>query len=497
MKLFDDMEVDFRSIVQRLTESMVESKLISDTNTGSIAKLMAESFAREMAVFYSIMEKAHDAGYLESAAGPALEKVVAVLGMQRAQGELLKGRVVFSRGTPAGQDIGIPVGTKVTGSANGGVLPMLETVEPAFILSGQQSVSVRVQEIPGDEESEIDSLSVNVLNILPRPLMGVETVGNPEPITRSGKPEEDDHLRARAEAILRETQSCSVEAIEATVRGLGIETVKVVESPNGLLGCMEILLDDPELQKNPKREVQIRQALRQVKAAGIHMTIKMLRALYCQPIITVTLADNDLEEENFEKLMEKIKEDVTGYINETTPGLPVSKEKLKGIVISNTVIEEVVEVEMKAVLIKYTADGNEKLEWKKNAWEIDSLENAMVDTKRWPVMVVRKWPLKARMNLAVTLPPGLSEDEVRKEVRDVTDTYISSVITSMKIDFKELRNRLTEKFENLTLEPTWIIRQSDGRVEDLNEEHSVSLENGEQLTVDTIDVTFAEVKGNG
>ncbi len=485
------MEVDFRSIVERLTDSMVKSNLISDINTGSVAKLMAESFAREMAVFYSVLENAHVAGYLETAGSTALENVVAVLGMKRAKGQLLKGTVTFSRKTPAPQDILIPVGTKITGPAvNGNALPKLETVETSSIPTGKLSSDVTIQEIYDEQITPCDSLSSGSLSILPRPIAGIEEVNNPEPVTRNGKPEDDEHLRSRAAAVLRESQTCTIESIEAAIRGVGIETVKVMESPDGLNGSIEIHLEDPQLQKNPERERLIRDTIHKVKAAGIYIDLKFLRFLYCQPIITVTLIDNDMPEENFEQLTIKIKDEVSAFITGTAPGTPVSKAKFDGIVISNPAIEEVVNIDLKAVSIQYNSDGSEKLNWKKNGWEIDTLENAIVDPERWPVMVIRKWPLKALLNITVNVVLGSSKDEITKIVRGLTKEYINSITSSRELDFKELEDLLKEHI--LKLEPTWIVHRSDGRVEDFNKDHSVKLENGEQVFVENIDVIEVE-----
>ncbi|MDH3973536.1 MAG: baseplate J/gp47 family protein [Deltaproteobacteria bacterium] len=495
MKLFDDIDVNFRSIVERITDSMIQSGLISDTETGSVAKLMAESFAREMAVFYAILEKSHEAGYLETAQGKALDNVVAILGMERAKGDLLRGQVVFSRRTPALQDIGIPAGTRVTGPAiDGKALPLLETVEPARIGKGQRSVNITVQEIPNEREHDFDSLSPGNLSILPRPLMGVENVSNRDPITCSGKPENDDHLRVRASAILRQGQRGTVEAIEAALKGLGIETVKVVESPGGLSGYIEIHLDDPQMRQNPDREVAVRQAIRDVKAAGISVELKFLQTIYCQPVITITPADDDMAEDAFEQLSEKLKEDITRFINGTAPGAVLSKTKLNAIVVSHQDVSEVVHMEMKALVIEFNAAGDEKLVWKKDGWQIDELENTTIDNDRWPVMVVRKWPLRAVINLTMTAPQdkekGQTKALLQKSVRQITDDYINTIIPTRKVVFNDLQSLLARHIKGLVLEPTWIIHQCDGSVEELNEEHAVSLENGEKLIVDRIDVTI-------
>src|SRR4029078_12743682 len=113
--IIPEVETSFSKIVERLLESM-GTRL--DSNTGSIARTLAEAYAREMATFYAMLELSHESGYLDTAKGGALDNVVALLGITRARAGRLTGSVEFSRTSPAPDDIGIPSGTRVTGSGD-------------------------------------------------------------------------------------------------------------------------------------------------------------------------------------------------------------------------------------------------------------------------------------------------------------------------------------------------------------------------------------------
>src|SRR5574343_2038909 len=88
---------------------------LTDANEGSVVRTLVEAFARELAVCYEQLDSVYRNAYLDSASGPALDNVVALLGLERQRGGHLEGTAVFSRGQPAPEDIHIPLGTLVAG----------------------------------------------------------------------------------------------------------------------------------------------------------------------------------------------------------------------------------------------------------------------------------------------------------------------------------------------------------------------------------------------
>jgi hypothetical protein len=510
MKLFDDdMSIDFQGVSRRLTQSLVDSGLISDTTTGGVAQILTETFAREMATFYAILEKAHAAGYLQTAKGPALDNVVAILGIRRNKAGILQGRVTFSRGSPAPRDIVIPAGAKVTGPPlEDGAVPLMETVERARILGGQHSVSVAVQEFPDVEPSEIASLPPESLTLMPRPLLGVERVTNPEPLMRSGQEENDEHLRARAGAVLREGQKGTVEAIEAAVRNLGIQTVKVVENPEGRIGCIEVRVGDPELEKDLSRKREVVEAVKAAKAAGIRLDLQWMRSVYFQPVLTAEPEDEDMDENAFQELARGLKQACTDSINGLGPGVPVGRPKLDAALLGSGAVRKVA-VAMKTYTLDFPESAEEDpistedtgaRELPSGDWYIGPLENATIDSARWQVEVARKQIKRARMNLAVTVPDtGLAVDTIRQNVRAAADSYIQRMKPKeeegkppvYELKFEDLFNTLQEKAQVSALEPITVIHLADGLVEELNKDHDAVLADGERLNVVQIDVKVA------
>src|SRR5690606_277531 len=84
--------------------------ILDDATEGSVLRTLVEAFSRELAVCYEQLEAVYLAGYLDTASGAALERVVELLGVARHQAGWLEGDVVFARQTPAPFDIDIPAG---------------------------------------------------------------------------------------------------------------------------------------------------------------------------------------------------------------------------------------------------------------------------------------------------------------------------------------------------------------------------------------------------
>ena len=501
MKFINDLQVDFRSVADRITDQLKASGLVSDTNTGSITQMLAETFAIEMSTFYSVLEKAHEAGYLNSAEGSALDEVVAILGLERIKPGKLAGNVVFSRSVPATSDIIIPERTRVTGAPLADVedVPLFETGELVRIPAGQLSVSVSVHEI--GENAEIESLPVGALNIMPRPILGIETVRNPTPIMKGNQAEDDKTLRIRAGAALKENQKCTLESLAATAKGFGIQTVKVFESSE-IPGCIEVHLGDPGLEKEPKRVNAVKKAIQNAKAAGIHVDFKILRTMVCRPTIVVKLEKEfeDMEDNTFHVLAEKLKKIAADFINDLGAGDSVPREKMKNALLIDRAVEDVgltlqtfPLIEMESGVFKERADP----------WTMDVLDKAIVDQEKLPITILRQYPLRASVNMILTVAESeLSGeqdelDELKLKIRALVNRFIEILLPvsksdseSVKFHFDELLAFLKKEMPqpDLNLELAWIIHQDSGEVVDLKAKMFDEFPFEEQLSSGSIEV---------
>lgn len=512
MKLFEE-RVDFKSIAERLTTSMLQSGLITDINEGGVAQLLAETFAREMATFYEILKKAHAAGYLDTAEGGALDSVVAVLGVNRAAPGLLRGQVEFSCDTLAPRDIVIPAGARVSGPPlppEGDKVPPMETVEQVRIPAGKRSVRAAVQEVSSAERSERKRLPAGALSIMPRPLLGVDKVTNPDPIVQGEQKESDEHLRARAGAVLREAQKGTVEAIKAAVHSLGIKKVKVIEDSTNRPGWLEVQVSDPELEGDPVRRPSaknaVNNAVNNVKAAGINVEMKYLKSVYCEVIATVVTGDDDMEADAFDKVAQSLKQDIKAFIDGLDLGTSIDRDKLQAVMLAHPMVKSVDKDKIKInmwILESKAGKKEEKNVTKERGehpgiWYIGPLENATVEPDRYPVTIIRKQPPTARLDLAVTLyKTDQSLDDVHRNIRRAVENFVKVLrpegIDEKILNHEELAAKLREEVPVvIDLGPaTRIIHQEDGCVEDLKKQHPVTLRQDEQLIIGGIDTTTA------
>lgn len=501
--LYDkDFRTDFKSVLDRLSKSLIKSGMITDKKEGSAARTLAETFAREMASFYAILEKAHQAGYLTTADGKSLDNVVALLGVRRADPGLLRGHVEFSRGLDADREIAIPAGSRVTGppTMEGNPVPLMETVEQARIPCGGRVAVVAVQELSDIEQSDISSLPPGALTIMPNPLLGVEKITNPDPIVRGGRPENDDLLRVRAGAVLRQGRKGSVDAIEAAVRGMGVDTVVVVENPEGKIGCVEVRVGDPELEKDASRRKKVEEAVRMVKPAGIFMDVKFVRSVYCKLKLTVEPEDAEMGDDAFEDLAGRLKLQVKAFIDKLTAGALINKKKLDAVLMGDETIQRV-KIEMAHLGNKGGEDETGRRELPSADWYIGPLEKACLDDNG--VTVDKKEPLRARVDLNVTVTKtALDIDTIRTNVRAAADEYIqrlkpkedeSGQIAFREIVFNDLLDALNDKALVVELQNTHIEHLADGHVEDLNDTAPhPRLVNDERLDIIRIDVTMGK-----
>ena len=93
---------------------------LTDLEVGSVARTLVEAVGREIARLYAQLEAVYDAGFLETAAGSALDKVVALLGIERVPADRATAKLRFSRAAGAPGAITILAGTRVDRCAGEG-----------------------------------------------------------------------------------------------------------------------------------------------------------------------------------------------------------------------------------------------------------------------------------------------------------------------------------------------------------------------------------------
>lgn len=210
-------------------EMRAMSQVVTDFEVGSVARTLYESFSYELALVYEKMQMVYLSAYVDTAQGNQLDQVVAVLGITRNQPDFAEGVVSFQR-DGAGLDIFIPAGTLVaTKESSTGEKHVYQTTKEATLTAVRTSVDVRIRAVERGEEFET---AAGTLSVMPRPVPGIKSITNADPIRLVGKRREsDDELRDRAKNTLISSGKATILSIENTLLSLpGVRDARVREN---------------------------------------------------------------------------------------------------------------------------------------------------------------------------------------------------------------------------------------------------------------------------
>ena len=321
---------DFATLTSDLLQSLATATgaPLTDDSEGSVVRTLAEAFARELAVCYQQLRKVYQHGFLDTAEGVALDHVVALLGMNRQRAGHLEGLVTFRRPQPAPADIPVPSGTLVSGRG----APVCSTVEDSLLARGEQEVSVRVRSLePGGQ-----AVRPGALNLMPRPIWGVDTVVNHADLLLRQSEESDDELRERARRLLLETVVGTPAAIAQAVRTLGIAQVQVHEDPRRP-GTIEVVLGDHDIDDALLE--QAKTVVENVRTAGIQVSVQRSQQVVIE-IAAMLVLHEDFPEQRREAVLAQIKRSLQSYFDSLGSGARVRWSKVSSLLTAPDEVNE-------------------------------------------------------------------------------------------------------------------------------------------------------------
>jgi hypothetical protein len=169
---------------------------------------------------------------------------------------------------------------------------------------------------------------------VPKPVVGIETVKNPEATARGAQDESDDQLRQRAKKALAEAGKSTVDALRAAVLRYGPDVSVVVQDmPSGVPGEVSLVISGAD---DPQRRRAIRQSVLATKAAGI-----MILDNYSEQVrITLKLRleareDAQLSGDETRRIEAAVRSAVTGYVNGLKAGEDISRNALVALCLSD------------------------------------------------------------------------------------------------------------------------------------------------------------------
>ncbi len=323
---------------------------LTDFEEGSVVRSLYESFAFEMAMLYEQLDLVYNAGYVDTAVGPHLDRVVAILGIKRNEPDFAAGVVTFEREKDAAGEITIPMGTLITTEENPKEIPPKKaylTTEEAVMKAGQMSLDVRVQaEQPGPRLTT----EAETIVVMPRPVSGIKAIVNKRPVRFLGRDREtDEELRERAKKALLASGRASASSIENALLSMpGIREVRVAEgfTPDGKLtidrkalltyldkvsgedqidlariqdltgvGLIDVYVDG----LNDRNANTVKNRIDEVRAAGVYVRIQPAIAINVEAVLQIAL-QSGISTADREKIELQVAEIVTNFIDKLRMG---------------------------------------------------------------------------------------------------------------------------------------------------------------------------------
>jgi hypothetical protein len=235
---------------------------LTDLNVGSVTRTLLETLAREVADAEAQLQVVYDSAFVDTAEGRSLDRVVALLGIERRAADTPRGKVRFHRKAGAAGQVTIPAGTEML-SLDGA---RYGTTAEAVLQPGETSVDVPV----AGERPSTPLVEARALDRPARALAGIDRVANDAATFRPTAPETDDELRTRARRAFR---GAGIGTLDALVNGVGglqgvVSSVQAREFPDDKPGVvdLDVALVTPD---NPDHIALVEDTVRRLRPAGV------------------------------------------------------------------------------------------------------------------------------------------------------------------------------------------------------------------------------------
>ena len=444
-----------QDMLQLLSSGVGGRTALTDTTEGSVMRTLVEVFAHELAVSYEQLDRVYRFGFLDTAEGPALDNVVAIVGIERRRAGHLEGEVTFSRVQPATAEMPIPAGTQVAGRDE----PLFETVEPATLRQGDTRVQVTVRSVdPAGVAVPAQSLS-----LMPRPLAGIESLTNRNEILPRQHPESDAELRERARQVTRGGRRGTLTALREAPASLGIRSIAVNETGDGRV---QVVLGDEDLDEATVKRARAR--VEAVRPAGIPVQVRQARRLRIGLSATLVLDRDGYRDEEQAAILGRVKADLLGYFNRLGLGDRVRWSKVRNIL---TTPDQVVEVEKTGGRPFMDPQGQtDGLDWNSLAGKrkhgediIPEADERLFSAPEWLQLSLEPPWVQTRVDLELSLKAGTNAENVEARTREALRNLFDRLPFDAPLSVAAIREALPDRdqVEQLELRVT---REQDASV---------------------------------
>ena len=275
---------------------------LTDLQTGSVLRTLAEAVSLEIARLYAQLDAVYDAAFIDTAAGSALDKVVALLGIARVRGNRAATDMRFTRAPGSPGSITISAGTRIID-----VRARFEyaTTDTVVMAPNQNTVTVTANDLePANEPVE-----ANVLTVLPVPIAGINAVTNPSQASRATADETDAELRTRGKSFLHGSERATLGALQQVLARQQIrgDIVEVADTP-GLVRVTPQAADLP-----PERVAQLIADLEAARPAGVRIELLGTRVPLAVDIDLRLVTQPRLPEADLKRAHEAVRKALVDY----------------------------------------------------------------------------------------------------------------------------------------------------------------------------------------
>lgn len=305
---------------------------LTDLSVGSVVRTLLETAAREMATQYLQLQRVYESAFVESAKGGNLDKVVALLDVQRLRRGHPVGKVRFTRRPGSPGTVTIPAETAVT---DGGKARYL-TSQEATLLPNQGAVEVWVH----GEARETGLVDAGGLNVLERAIAGVDRVTNDEPSFTARDEEDDEQLASRARRAVHATGKGTLDAIRFGLESLpfvsGVSLAEWDGTDTGPVPRPGMLRVDVALSEdNPFRRSQVDQVIDRLRPAGIYIARAWATGITLGFQAGLRLAGASLPTSVVREIEDGVSTRLSEYAAGLSPGGTVRRARVLSLILSD------------------------------------------------------------------------------------------------------------------------------------------------------------------